>query len=138
MKGSGPNLSETAGSQSHRPVLIFDGDCGFCTSTANFIVARSSVAIAAHPWQFVDVGLYNLTKEQTAAKVYFVVNGKAFAGHEAFAQILIAQHNLLLRAIGHILMYPPFAWLARPSYFLLAKYRHRMPGGTPACKIDTK
>lgn len=139
MKGSGAKpMAENTSKATGRPVLIFDGDCGFCTSTSNFIAARSSVSIEAHPWQFIDVGLYGLTQAQVAAKVYFVVRGKAFAGHEAFAQILIAQRNLLLKAIGFVLMHPPISWLARPGYFLLAKYRHRMPGGTPACKIDTK
>ena len=32
-------------------VLIFDGDCGFCTSAANFVVARSSMPIEAVAWQ---------------------------------------------------------------------------------------
>ena len=131
-------MTDSASKAAGRPVLIFDGDCGFCTSTSIFIAARSSVSIEAHPWQFIDVGRYGLTKEQTAAKVYFVVDGKAFAGHEAFAQILIAQRSVLLNAVGFALMHPPISWLARPGYFLLAKYRHRMPGGTPACKIDTK
>lgn len=123
--------SEAAG----RPVLIFDGDCGFCTSTANFIATRSSVAIEAHPWQFIDVGLYGLTQQQVAAKVYFVVRGKAFAGHEAFAQILLAQRNWLLKSVGFVLMHPPLSWIARPGYTLVARFRHKLPGGTPACEM---
>lgn len=94
--------------------------------------------IEAHPWQFIDVGLYGLTKDQVAAKVYFVVGGTAFAGHEAFAQILLSQRNWLLKVAGTVLMHPPLSWLARPGYSLLAKYRHKMPGGTPACRIDGK
>ena len=118
-----------------RLVLIFDGDCGFCTSTSNFIAARSSVPIEAHPWQLIDVGLYGLNQEQVAAKVYFVVGGRAFAGHEAFAQILLAQRNALLKVVGFLLMHPPFSWLARPGYSLVARYRHKLPGGTPACEM---
>lgn len=118
-----------------RPVLIFDGDCGFCTSTSKFIAARSSVPIEAHPWQLIDVGLYGLTQEQVAAKVYFVVSGRAYAGHEAFAKILLAQGNALLKAFGFLLMHPPFSWLARPGYSLVARYRHKLPGGTPACEM---
>ena len=119
-------------------VLIFDGDCGFCTTTANFIERHSSTPIEIHPWQFIDVSTYGLTEAQVAAKVYMVVDGQPFAGHEAFAQILIVQRNILLRAIGHTLMAPPFSWLARPGYFFIAKYRHKLPGGTPACKIDVR
>ena len=121
--------------KSGNPVLIFDGDCGFCTSTSYRIVDWSSAPISAHAWQLVDVGLYGLTKEQTAAKVYFVVGGKAFAGHEAFAQILIAQRNWLAKVIGFVLMHPPLSWIAKPGYRLVARYRHKLPGGTPACEM---
>ncbi len=116
--------------------LIFDGDCGFCTSTANFITKRTSTPIDIHPWQFIDVSQYGLTEEQVSTKVYMVVNGRVFAGHEAFAQILKIQKNLLLRALGEIIMLPPVSWLARPAYFFIAKYRHKLPGGTPACKLE--
>lgn len=115
--------------------LIFDGDCGFCTSTANFIAQRSSSPIEIHAWQLTDVTRFGLTAQQTASQVYFVSGGKSFGGHEAFAQILIAQKSRVLRAIGVALMYPPLSWLAAPSYRLVAKYRHRLPGGTPACKL---
>ena len=116
--------------------LIFDGDCGFCTSSANFIARHTSTPIEIHPWQFIDVSAYGLTEAQVSAKVYMVVDGVPFAGHEAFAKILIVQPNLFLRAIGHALMAPPFSWLASPAYFFIAKYRHKLPGGTPACKIE--
>jgi predicted DCC family thiol-disulfide oxidoreductase YuxK len=121
--------------KSHRAVLIFDGDCGFCTSTSNFIKAKSSVPIEIHPWQFIDVSEYGLTQAQVAAKVYFIAGGTAYSGHEAFAQILIAQRNFLIRAVGHVLMVPPISWLARPGYSLVARFRHKLPGGTPACKL---
>ena len=121
--------------KSHRAVLIFDGDCGFCTSTSNFIKAKTSVPMEIHPWQFIDVSEYGLTQAQVAAKVYFIVEGTAYSGHEAFAQILIAQLNGFIRAIGHILMAPPISWLARPGYSLVARFRHKLPGGTPACKL---
>ena len=128
-------MTNSASTATVKPVLIFDGDCGFCTSTSNFIAARSSATMNVHAWQLIDVGLYGLTKEQTAAKVYFVVGGKAFSGHEAFAQILLAQRNWLLKAVGFVLMHPPLAWIARPGYSLVARYRHKLPGGTPACEM---
>ena len=121
--------------QKQQAVLIFDGACGFCTTTANYIQRHSSTPIQAHPWQFIDVTVFGLTKAQVAAKVYLVVDSRPFSGHEAFAQILILQRNILLRAFGHSMMVPPMSWLGRPAYFLIAKYRHKLPGGTPACKL---
>jgi predicted DCC family thiol-disulfide oxidoreductase YuxK len=89
-------------------VLIFDGDCGFCTSAANFVVARSSVPIEAVAWQMTDVTAFGLTEAQTAARVYFVTGGESFGGHLAFAQILWVQRNRVLKAAGWILTVPPF------------------------------
>ena len=119
----------------NRAVLIFDGDCGFCTSASNFIKAKSTASLEIHPWQFIDVSAYGLTPSQVAAKVYFVADGIAYSGHEAFAQILKRQKNWLLKFAGEALMAPPLCWLARPGYWLVAKFRHKLPGGTPACKL---
>ncbi len=36
---------------------------------------------------------------------------------------------------GRILLAPPVSWVAPLGYRLVARYRHRLPGGTPACKV---
>ena len=115
-------------------VLIFDGDCGFCTSTARYIAARSTTPIEIHAWQLVDVAQFGLTEAETARRVYFVTGGEAFGGHLAFAQILWAQRNWVLKAAGWLLTVPPFCWLGSVGYALVARFRHRLPGGTPACE----
>lgn len=116
-------------------VLIFDGDCGFCTTTANFIVKKSKVEIKATPWQYQDFTGLPITKEQCADQVYLLVDGKPYGGHEAFAMILNVQTNTVLRALGSITKSPALAWIMKPGYRLVAKYRHKLPGGTPACKL---
>lgn len=121
-----------------KPVLIFDGDCGFCTTTANLIREKSSTPIEIHPWQFIDVTKYGLTQAQTMDKVFVVEGVKTFGGHRAFAKILLLQNNPLIKLVGALIMYTPLAWLARPGYRLVAKYRHKLPGGTPACKIEPR
>jgi predicted DCC family thiol-disulfide oxidoreductase YuxK len=98
-------------------------------------VARSSVPIEAVAWQLTDVTAFGLTDSETAARVYFVTGGEAFGGHLAFAQILWAQRNWLLKAVGWLLTVPPFCWLGSIGYALVARFRHRLPGGTPACAI---
>jgi predicted DCC family thiol-disulfide oxidoreductase YuxK len=123
---------------SQTPTLIFDGDCGFCTSAANFIVKRSKVAITAHPWQLIDTTEYGVLQPQAQDRVYMVVDGQAFGGHEAFAAILRLQNNWLLSTIALVIVVPPICWLARIGYRLVAKYRHKLPGGTPACKLEAK
>ena len=36
---------------------------------------------------------------------------------------------------GHLLATPPFSVVAALGYNVIAKYRHRLPGGTPACAL---
>ncbi len=118
-----------------KPLLIFDGDCGFCTTATNFILKHTTTPIEATPFQFIDPTTHGLTIEQVTAKVYLVVDGKKYAGDEAFANLFKIQNNVLLRAIGNLILIPPFVLLAKPGYSLVAKYRQKLPGGTPACKM---
>ena len=118
-----------------KPLLIFDGDCGFCTTATNFILKHTSTPIDAEPFQYIEPNDYGLTLEQVKAKVYLVLEGKNFAGHEAFARLFQIQKNPLVKGFGKLILIPPFVWLARPGYALVAKYRQKLPGGTPACKM---
>jgi len=115
--------------------LIFDGDCGFCTTAANFIVKHSKTKIVAVPWQRTDLSKFSLTEAQVADQVYLVVGDESFGGHEAFAMVFRVQPNALVRLMGKIMMSKYLRWFAAPTYRLVAKYRHKLPGGTPACKL---
>ena len=115
--------------------LIFDGDCGFCTSAANVVVRHSSVPITAHAWQLTDVTRFGLTETQTSERVYLVLGDETFGGHLAFAYLLFIQRNWALKALGWLMTVPPLCWLASIGYSLVARFRHRLPGGTPACKL---
>ena len=114
--------------------LIFDGDCGFCTTSANFIVKESKPIVTAIPFQWAELQKFGLTAEQTVKKVYLHVEGTNFAGHKAVAKLLRLQPNPALKLLGLISLLPPFNWSAAFLYWLTAKYRHKLPGGTPACK----
>jgi len=118
-----------------KPTLIFDGDCGFCTSTANYIQKHSKTPLEIHPWQWIDLSEFGLLASDTSDRVYMVVDGQTYGGHEAFAQILRLQKNWLLSSIAFLMVVPPFCWLAKAGYALVARYRHKLPGGTPACKM---
>jgi predicted DCC family thiol-disulfide oxidoreductase YuxK len=118
-----------------KPLLIFDGDCGFCTTTANYIVKHSKTAIEIKPWQYVDFTNLPVTSEQCADQVYFLIDGVPYGGHEAFAMILRSQRNVSLKAFGSILMLKALRFITTPAYRLTAKYRQKLPGGTPACKL---
>jgi len=116
-------------------ILIFDGDCGFCTTTANYIDRKFQGKLTVEPWQFSDLAKFGLTKEQASAKVQLNVNGKNYAGHAAFAKLLRLHPNPLVKLVGVILVIPPINLVSRSGYLLIAKYRQKLPGGTPACEL---
>ena len=118
-----------------KPILIFDGDCGFCTSAANWAARNSSLQLTVEPWQFANLSALGLTSQQTAKRVYLVVAGKQYAGHECVAQLLKLQTNLAARTAGHLMLLWPLSLASAAGYWLVARFRHRLPGGTPACKL---
>ena len=124
--------------KSETAVLIFDGDCGFCTTTANYIEKNSSTPIEVHPWQWVELSDYGLTPEVAAAKVQISAGGKTYSGHKAFAKLLRLQKQWWFKVLGGLMVTPPFSWGARLVYYFVAKYRHKLPGGTPACALNPK
>jgi predicted DCC family thiol-disulfide oxidoreductase YuxK len=122
-------------SSSNPLVLIFDGDCGFCTTVSNFAVRDTRKPAVAEAWQLVDVSKYGLTKEETAKRVYLITGERTYSASRAVAHLLANKKNFGFRALGFLLMVPPISWLALPGYYLVARFRHKLPGGTPACKL---
>ncbi|MGH9057845.1 MAG: thiol-disulfide oxidoreductase DCC family protein [Acidimicrobiales bacterium] len=121
------------------PLLIFDGDCGFCTSSAQFVARRwrARPAPAAVPWQHLDgdeMRALGLTEAQVQEAAFWVdTRGRASSGYEAVARALMATGGWR-RLAGEAILHTPLSWLARPGYRLVSRYRHLLPGGTPACR----
>lgn len=120
---------------SSAPVLIFDGDCGFCTTTADWIKKNSKVALEIAPYQWTELGQYGLTTEEAAAKVQVVVGDKVFAGHYCMSKLLLIQPNILLKLVGAVMVLPGLDSISAKVYEWIAANRQKLPGGTPACKL---
>lgn len=118
------------------PVLVFDGDCGFCTSVARHFERRSRTAITIVPWQRADLGHLGLTPQMAAAQVYLVRDSQLFAGAECFAELMKIQGDWFHRAVARIMRAPGLRPACAWGYRIVARNRHRLPGGTPACKMD--
>lgn len=120
------------------PLLIFDGDCGFCTSCANWVAARWAGDARAIPWQTLSdakLAALGLTRSDVSAAVWWIDDrGEKFRGHAAIAESLSAGSGWSALA-GRALRVPPVSWLAAAAYPLIARWRHRLPGGTPACRL---
>lgn len=125
-----------APNRDERPVLVFDGDCGFCTTVARHFERRSRTPLRVVPWQRADLESLSLTPEMTAEQVYLVSGTRQFAGAECFAELMKIQGDPFHRAVAGVMRAPGIRRLSAGGYTLVARNRHRLPGGTPACKMD--
>lgn len=114
-------------------MLVFDGDCAFCTTWVDRLRGRLPVFPEAQPWQWLDVGELGLSATDVRDSAWLVTAEARHGGHRAFTRLLIAQPRAGLRFAGHLLETPPFSWIAALGYRVIARYRHALPGGTPAC-----
>lgn len=116
-----------------RPVLVFDGDCAFCTSCVRLVERRIRPDAGIVAWQLADLSELGLSEERAAEAVQWVEpDGTIRSGHEAIAAML-STSGPVWRIVGRVLRLPGISWTAAQAYRLVAANRHRLPGGTPAC-----
>ncbi len=119
-----------------RPVLLYDGDCAFCTSCARALrrIGPDAEIVA---WQLTDLAELGIAEAQAADAVQWVqTDGAVRSGHEAIAVTLCSAGGIW-KVIGRVIVLPGVSWLAARVYRLVADNRHRLPGGTPACALPS-
>src|SRR5207244_10532427 len=89
-------------------------------------------------WQRLDsaeLGRLGLTRDEAQQAAWWIdESGQRSRGHLAIARGLAAAGGW--RSVcGHALLAPPLRWIAAGLYPLVARWRHRLPGGTPACRL---
>lgn len=112
--------------------LVYDGDCGFCTSTAAWVQARSDVPVV--PWQALDLAAEGLTLDEVTTAAYWLEDGHKLRGERAVARAL-ETCGPAYRVLGRVIDSRPVRPLARVGYHLVAKYRYKLPGSTDACRL---
>jgi predicted DCC family thiol-disulfide oxidoreductase YuxK len=117
-----------------RPVLVFDGDCAFCTSSAHRL-ERIGPEAEIVPWQFADLDDLGITAAQATEAVQWIgTDGAVRSGHEAIAAAL-GTAGRPWRIAGRLITLPGISALAAVTYRWIARNRYRLPGGTPACAV---
>jgi predicted DCC family thiol-disulfide oxidoreductase YuxK len=122
-----------------RPLVIFDGDCGFCTTSATWIARRLHRAngpdASLVPRQRVALEPLGTTDERASREVLWVgIDGAVHGGAEALARWLRFRGGPY-GWLGRLLQAPVVSGLAAGAYRLVAANRYRLPGGTPACAL---
>jgi predicted DCC family thiol-disulfide oxidoreductase YuxK len=127
------------------PIILFDGDCGFCTRSADWLTGTFPGSIEVVPYQHAYLNGLGVTEADCASAVQWVPrDGQRQHGAAAIAAALRAGGagrpdwvGWSARATGAITAVPPLAWLAALAYRWVSANRHRLPGGTPACQLRT-
>lgn len=131
------------------PLVLFDGDCAFCTSSINRLTATFPDAFDARPFQHVDLAALGLSTARCRSELQWVpepdraaLSGNLCGGAQAVAALLRvggrSRGGLLgasAVALGTVSAYPPLSWVAAGVYAAVAAHRSRLPGGTPACEM---
>ncbi len=115
--------------------LVYDGDCGFCTTAIRWVKRLRLRADAVTAWQHADLEALGLTAQECDLKLQWVADdGSISSGHEAVARLLL--HSAAgWRPVGALLLTPPLSWLAARAYDWVSAHRQLLPGGTPACAL---
>lgn len=116
-------------------MLIFDGDCKFCSSSARAFIRMTKNRIATAPYQRSDLAALGLKLTDCEQAVQYVSARGIQSGHLAIAQGFIDSKTIWSMA-GYVLKWPVVTSVAFVVYHWVAKNRHRLPGGTPECAID--
>jgi len=129
------------------PLLVFDGDCGFCTTSVQWLERRFPDAFGTVPYQHVDLEPLGLTAVECDAKVQWIGDVAApltTRKEGAPAVAALVRHGgrsiggalgAAWRAAGTVADTWPVTLLAAAVYDVVAANRSRLPGGTPACAM---
>lgn len=115
-------------------LLVYDGDCAFCTSFVTLARRWVNPGAETLPWQRADLTSLGLTEQQCQdALQYRDRFGRWTSAGRAIAALL-RDGRQPWRSFGRVASLPGFASCVDRAYAWAARNRYRLPGGTPACQ----
>lgn len=117
--------------------FVYDGDCAFCARWVAWYERKGTrvSCVASHAIDLDAVGLSE--GDVRAAAWYLTATGERRRGHAAISAALEALPQRRWRMVGRALRLPLVGAVARVTYGLVARLRHRLPGGTPQCALPS-
>ncbi|ANJ10730.1 DUF393 domain-containing protein [Streptomyces sp. BPPL-273] len=120
------------------PLLVFDGDCGFCTTAVRVLERRVRPRCRTVARQRADLGALGVSGDRAAHEVLWVTPvGTVYGGSDAVAKLLLSAGGAW-RLLGAALLVPPARNAAHVLYRLVADNRSRLPGRTEACAVPER
>ena len=121
-------------------VLIYDGDCQFCQLSLDFGIKNLRIFPQYVAFQNINPQDFGLSEKQVRSQIWLAqkapTTASALGGHLAAGAILKLQPSRLIKFLGWLASTPPTSWVASRLYQVIAANRHRLPGGSRACKIE--
>lgn len=117
-------------------VLIYDGDCGFCTRTAAWLRRRLPPGYETRPSQRLpNLEELGLDRRKVHEAAYWIdPNGRKHRGHRAIMRAVESSGGML-GPLSRLMKVWPFDPLASWVYGIVARHRHLLPGGTDSCLV---
>lgn len=110
-------------------VLLYDGDCGLCETSAHWLERHARSPARVEAWQHADLVRLGMSAEDCAEAVLWVEDGSRVTGPEAVAAYLRSA-SAPWRTAGRLLQAPGSRHVAWPVYRWAAQHRDGLPGGT--------
>ncbi|MDO5067220.1 MAG: DUF393 domain-containing protein [Propionibacteriaceae bacterium] len=117
-------------------VILYDADCGFCSLSIQVAAGRAMrTRLQPVMVQRADLARLGLELEPCLERLHVVDQGAVHVGSDAIAAILLTS-RFPWPLLGRLLRCPGLRPLAQRGYDIVARNRHRLPGGTRMCRLD--
>ena len=122
-------------------IFVFDGDCGICTKSVEFLKHVVGAKFIFVPYQLAPLSQLELTEEecQKAAQVVPKI-GIRSEGYDAFEAAFRSSANLLPRFLAGLMRFSIVRFFGLFVYSRVAKARHTgaLGDAAGACRLPTK
>ena len=116
-------------------LVLFDGDCGFCTWSVRWAHRWVRPRVEFQPWQRADLDALGVTAAACTEALQFVhADGRVQSGGRAVCALL-SRGRAPWPLVARCGSAPGMRMLVDSAYRMVAKHRHRLPGATPACAL---
>jgi predicted DCC family thiol-disulfide oxidoreductase YuxK len=117
-------------------VVVFDGDCGFCTAQAHRLAAPGRIALRSFREAGALAAFPGLSLEECVREMKLVDrDGRVYGGAEAIARALRIGRPLL-GTVAMLYYVPGVRWVADRIYAWVAVNRFRLSGNDAALCDD--